>query len=91
MPTRQLRSRSYRRVKKATPGGRNITHYDRKKPKAAKCAVTGEKLKGVPRERPSKMRNMPKTQKRPERPFGGVLSSRASRAVLKKKARSSNL
>ncbi len=84
MPERKLRSRSFRRVKKVTPGGRNVTHYERKKPKPASCPVTGELLKGVPRERPTKMKNMPKTRKRPERPFGGVLSSKASRAVLRK-------
>lgn len=91
MVERKLRSRSLRRVKKTTPGGRNVIHHLKKKPKAPRCAITGEKLKGVPRESPSKMKNMPKTQKRPERPFGGVLSSKASRSVLKKKARSSSL
>jgi large subunit ribosomal protein L34e len=83
----RLKSRTLRRVKKVAPGGRNIIHYERRKPKAASCPVTGEKLKGVPRELPSKMKNMPKTKKRPERPFGGVLSSKASRNILKNKAR----
>lgn len=91
MVERKLRSRSNRRVAKVAPGGRNIIHYERKKPKMGTCPITGEKLKGVPRERPVKMTNMPKTHKRPERPFGGVLSSRASRAVLKAKARVSSL
>ena len=87
MVQRKHRSRSFRRVSTKTPGGSTVVHFTRKKPKAAICPVTGEELKGVPRERPSKMQNMPKTQKRPERPFGGVLSSRASRAILKQKAR----
>ena len=87
MPAGRLKSRTLRRVKKVAPGGRNIIHYEKAKPKAATCPVTGEKLKGVPRELPTKMKNMPKTKKRPERPFGGVLSSKASRNVLKNKAR----
>ena len=91
MVERRLRSRSFRRVHKVLPGGRNTIHYERKKPKAGTCSITGEVLKGVPRERPVKMQNMPKTHKRPERPFGGVLSSRGSRAVLKAKARLSSL
>lgn len=87
MPAGRFKSRTFRRVKKVAPGGRNLLHYEKPKPKAAKCPVTGEKLKGVPREKPTKMQNMPKTKKRPERPFGGVLSSKASRNILKKKAR----
>lgn len=87
MPEGKYKSRSYRRVFKKTPGGRNVVHYTRRKPAKARCPVTGDVLKGVPRERPVKMRNMAKTKKRPERPFGGVLSSKASRAVLKQKAR----
>lgn len=91
MTERKYRSNSYRKVKKVTPGHRNVTHYSRKKPKLGTCPVTGEKLKGVPRERPVKMRNMAKSSKRPQRPFGGVLSSKASREVLKNKARESPL
>ena len=87
MPQRRYRSTSYRKIAKKAPGGRALVHYERKKPKAATCSVTGDVLKGVPRERPVKMKNMPKTSKRPQRPFGGVLSSRASRDILKKKAR----
>lgn len=91
MPQRKLRSRSLRRVKKVAPGGRNLLHYEGKKPKAGTCPITGEKLKGVPREKPSKMNNMPKSKKRPERAFGGVLSSKGARAVLKSKARLNEL
>ena len=44
-------------------------------------------LKGVPRERPYKMRTMAKTKKRPERPYGGVLCSKCMREIFKEKAR----
>lgn len=87
MVERKLRSRSYRRIAKVAPGGRKIIHYERKKPKIATCPVTGEALKGVPRERPINLKKIPKSSRRPERPFGGVLSSKASRAILKSKAR----
>ncbi|MFH0977848.1 MAG: 50S ribosomal protein L34e [Candidatus Woesearchaeota archaeon] len=83
----KFRSRTYRRVHKTTPGGRNVLHHALRKPKIAHCAVCGAKLKGVPRERPYKMQNMPKTKKRPERPFGGFLCSKCSRNKIMEEAR----
>ncbi|MFW6230755.1 MAG: 50S ribosomal protein L34e [Nanoarchaeota archaeon] len=85
------KSRTFRRVKKVTPGHKNVIHYERRKPSKAVCAKTGEVLHGVARATPSKMQNMPKTMKRPERPYGGVLSSKAMREVMKEKARKSEL
>ncbi|MBR9690907.1 50S ribosomal protein L34e [Candidatus Woesearchaeota archaeon] len=81
------KSRSLRRVFKKTPGGRNVVHYTPRKPKVAKCADCGDALKGVPRARPVKMQNMPKTHKRPERPYGGVLCSKCTRKKIKAQAR----
>lgn len=68
-----LRSRSLRRVKRRTPGGRVVTLYEKRKPGPARCARCGRPLAGVPRYRPNVIRNMSKTSKRPERPYGGVL------------------
>lgn len=76
------KSRTFRRIAVKTPGARNIIHYKKRKPQAAKCGSCKATLKGVPRERPYKMRNMPKTAKRPERPFGGVLCSKCSRKKI---------
>jgi large subunit ribosomal protein L34e len=53
-----------------------------RKPSNAKCGVCGAILSGVPRERPYKMQKLPKTKKRPERPFGGVLCSACSRRKI---------
>ncbi|MGM5484468.1 MAG: 50S ribosomal protein L34e [Nanobdellota archaeon] len=83
MPNRNKRSNSFRKVKNVTPGHRNVVNYVRKKHKQGLCPATGEKLKGVPRSN----KGTTKSQRRPERPFGGVLSSKASRSILKKKAR----
>ena len=88
MVRRALRSRSLRKVKVKTPGGRVVTHYRKKKPKIAHCFECGAILKGVPRERPTKMKNMAMTKKRPERPFGGVLCSKCMRSLYKIKAKS---
>ncbi|MFT4309987.1 MAG: 50S ribosomal protein L34e [Candidatus Woesearchaeota archaeon] len=81
------KSRTMRRVKRKTPGNRVVTHYKPRKPSRQRCAITGEKLHGVPQERPLGLRKLSKTQKRPERPYGGVLSSKGLREVMKQKAR----
>jgi len=84
----RFRSRkAFRRVHVIVPGNTSKIHFRPRKPKLGSCSVTGEKLKGVPREKPKKMQNMSKTSKRPSRPFGGVLSSRAMRTNLKARAR----
>lgn len=82
-----LRSRSKRRVFRITPGGRNSLQFKRRKPSAAKCGACGSKLLGVPRDIPNKIKNMPKTHKRPERPFGGVLCSGCMRKQIISQAR----
>ena len=87
MPVPRLRSRSLRKVFRKVPGGRVSVHYKRKKPSAAKCSNCKAVLKGVPRELPYKMSAMAKTQKRPERPYGGVLCSRCMRLEIINMAR----
>ena len=82
MPRKQRRSRTFRRVFVKLPGGSTALRYKRRKPSKAQCAGCGRNLSGVPRDIPSKIHNLPKTKKRPERPFGGVLCSRCSRAKI---------
>ena len=83
----KLKSRRFRRVSVKTPGGKTVKHYRKRKPSPAICAIYGTPLAGVPKVRDSVMRNLAKTQRRPERPYGGVLSSKAMRAVIKEQAR----
>ena len=90
MTQNKTKSRTFARKKVRTINGTK-TVYTRRKPKTGTCPVTGEKLKGVPRVLPAGMRNLAKTEKRPQRPFGGVLSSKASRQELKKRARTKEL
>ncbi len=77
----KTKSRTYRRVKVKISKG-VTTHYKKRKPAKAKCAGCGKQLAGVPRERPIKMQNMPKTAKRPERPYGGFLCTVCSRKKI---------
>jgi len=58
-----------------TPGGKTVTHFKKRKPKTAHCSNCKAILKGVARERPTKMRNISKTKKRPERPFPNLCSN----------------
>jgi len=81
------KSKSLRKVFRKTPGARTVVHYKKKIPAKPKCAVCRAVLKGVARANANELRRMPKTMKRPQRPFGGILCSRCSRNELKKLAR----
>ena len=87
MPSGRHKSRSMRRVSTRTPSGKSKLSYDKRKPSKAKCSECKAILPGVPRERPYKMQNMPKTQKRPERPYGGQLCSKCMREKIKAEVR----
>lgn len=81
------KSRTLRKIAVKVPGGANKTHYRRRKPSKAVCGKCKTELSGVPRELPAKMKNLPKTHKRPQRPYGGVLCSSCMRDQLKQQAR----
>ena len=83
----RFRSRSLRRVFVKTPGGKVVLHHRRRKPSKAKCKECGVVLKGVARNIPARIKKLTKTQKRPERPYGGVLCSKCMREVFVQKAR----
>ncbi len=85
---RQQKSRKHRKIKIRTSGGKTKLIYKKKKPGKAQCAKCGEVLKGVPSERVYKIKRMPKTKKRPERPYGGVLCTKCMRELMAEKARS---
>ena len=69
------------------PGGATKLHYKERNPGKAMCSKCSGVLKGVPRERPLKMHKLPKTKKRPERPYGGNLCSKCMRNLIVEKAR----
>lgn len=77
------KSGSAKKYSKVTPGNKTVERYKKKTKGQARCQITGAKLAGVPRE----VKNKPKSSRRPTRPFGGVLSSIASKRVLIARAR----
>ena len=72
-----LRSHSQARIKTRIPGNKMRIHYIRRRPKHAHCPVTNVKLHAVPRLRPAQLRKLNKTQRRPNRPYGGRISHTA--------------
>tara|TARA_Y100000310_G_scaffold338600_1_gene428660 strand:- start:99 stop:383 length:285 start_codon:yes stop_codon:yes gene_type:complete len=87
MPSGKHKSGRFRKIFVKTPGSKTKVHFRERKPSKAVCGICKTQLSGVPRERPAKMANMPKTAKRPERPYGGVLCSACTRRQLRNKAR----
>ena len=91
MPEGKKRSRTLRRVKRKLPGSRITTHYKARKHSVHKCGNCGNRLAGTVRESPIRQQNMPKTRKRPQRPYGGVLCSRCAREKIRTEARKETL
>ncbi len=77
----------FRKVFVRTPGANTNVQYRERKPQKALCGGCGKPLAGVPRELPSVMANLPKTAKRPERPYGGMLCSACMRMLIQVRVR----
>ncbi|MCC6053367.1 MAG: 50S ribosomal protein L34e [Desulfurococcaceae archaeon] len=73
MPRPMYRSRSWRRIKRVTPNGGVVVHYEKRRPSRVRCAICGKELNGVPSLRPFELSKLAKTMKRPERMYGGVV------------------
>lgn len=85
-----LRSRSLQRKRIRTSGGRTVIHFEKRRPGSARCAICGRILNGVPRLRPVDLRRLPKTSRRPERPYGGYICPQCLTKLLKDAIRSSS-
>jgi len=86
MPRGMYKSRTFRRIRVRTPGGKNVLHYERRKPAKAKCAVCRAELKGISCNIPSKIKKMSKSQKTVARPYSNMCSA-CMRNLIKKEAR----
>ena len=76
-----------RKISKKLPGGRTVVKIVPKRPGKAVCGDCGTVLHGVAFGTNTHRKNMSKSSKRPERPFGGVLCSKCSRVELKRRIR----
>ncbi|MGQ9719953.1 MAG: 50S ribosomal protein L34e [Candidatus Jordarchaeum sp.] len=87
MPSPRYRSRSMIRRKVRTPGGKLVTHYSRRKANKPVCASCGAHLPGSWSQSTSNLKS--KTQRRPERPYGGYLCSKCLKLFYKSSVRGS--
>lgn len=85
MPRPSQRSRSFIKRKVSTPGGKSSIHYVKKKPSKARCGSCKKPLHGVPTDFKANVKKLSKTQRRPERPYGGNLCSSCTKEVIRKK------
>ncbi|MBE0511813.1 50S ribosomal protein L34e [Candidatus Bathyarchaeota archaeon] len=87
MPRPSLRTRSRKRRRVKSSGGRVETHYGKEKTGFSRCARCGRALSGLPRSNPSGLRKLPVSQRRVERMYGGHLCHSCLRDLLKQAAR----
>ncbi|MFW9927403.1 MAG: 50S ribosomal protein L34e [Candidatus Thorarchaeota archaeon] len=84
-PGMLTRSRANRQVK--TPGGRLVIHRQKFYKAEGTCAITGSKLHLSRRAKHGRRSSSSRSAKRPNRPYGGVISSKALRRGIIKAAR----
>ena len=87
MVSGKYKSRTYRRIRKVTPGGKNVLCHELRKPKKAHCSNCSALLHGVARARPAGLKKLSKSQKVPSRMYAGTLCSACSRQAIIKNAR----
>lgn len=85
MPAPKDRQGSFRN--RSSPGGKPSRKKKSDKPSKARCALCAKVLPGVPCRSPAGLAKLAKTEKRPERPFGGVLCSPCLSQVIRDKVR----
>jgi len=68
-----------------------VVHYARARPGAAHCGRCGAVLHGVPRGRIVEIAKLSKTEKRPQRVFGGTLCAGCTRDRIRAAARNEPL
>jgi large subunit ribosomal protein L34e len=81
------KSRSLKRARVKLPSGATVTRYKRKKTAPHKCAICKNELHGTPTGHPIALSKLKKSQKRPNRPFGGQLCSSCLREIVVYRAR----
>lgn len=90
MPRPMYRTRSWKRIIRRIPSGEPVIHYEKpERTGKAKCAICGAELNGVPALKPSLLAKLAKTEKRPERPYGGYICPKCLARGLREAIRAS--
>ena len=87
MVSGKFKSSRFRKVFVKTPGGNTVVHYTERKVNLPKCAQCKAVLKGMPKLVNSKFKNLPRSKKVTNRPYGGNLCSGCARKLLRTRAR----
>jgi len=82
---RAQRTRNRKKIKRVTPGGRNVIHFGKKKHGQHVCGNCGAKLNRIALK-VNELRKMCKSSKRPERKYP-ELCAKCSRLKLKSRVR----
>jgi len=82
MPQGKHKSRTFRRIFVRKISGNLTKHFRKRKNSKKVCSECNKILMGIPHKIESKFSALPKTKKRPERPFGGVLCSPCMRKKI---------
>jgi len=83
-----LITKGVKKTTKRTPGGNLKTYYSRtQRPSKRKCENCGAELHGTMRLKPSRVKNLSKSQKKANRPYSN-LCSKCMRKLMIKKAES---
>ncbi|MHA1985003.1 MAG: 50S ribosomal protein L34e [Promethearchaeota archaeon] len=83
MPRPGLRSKSQARKKLRTPGNKIVTHYWRRKPKKAHCAICKKPIQSIPRLRSSKMKKTDNVSRRANRIESGRYCAKCLQTIIK--------
>ena len=75
-------------IKRRTPSGRISARLSNDRIGKAHCSSCGSELHGMPRKSQKELRKLTRTEKRPQRIFGGYYCSACTREILRDKARS---
>ena len=81
------RFRQAKKKMRRTPGGHTRPYYKLEKKGKGVCACCRKQLHGVKNLSAPDLAKFSKTEKRPERIFGGVLCGNCTRQIIKEKAR----
>jgi len=84
-PGMLTRSRANRVVK--TPGGRRVIHRQKYYSAGGICAISGNKLALSKKTKPGLSRKASHSSKRSNRPYGGMVSSKALRRGITRQVR----
>lgn len=80
-----FKSRSKKRIHVRIPSGKSVLRFKEKRPGKPE-SPTGKSLPGTARGTKTEIGRLTKTQRRPSRPYGGVLNSPELRVIMRTRA-----